>query len=104
VRWLILFLLFLQFVCKYKSKRTIEIGPRRAKVIVKIANKETQKNQYWRKRSPQHETASFQFERSQLRVTGRNNFQNLASSLLTGGSAGESSAADADCTLGLRHC
>ena len=41
-------------------------------------------------------SANFQFERSKVKVTGRKNPQNLASCLLTGGSA--------DCTLGLRHC
>ena len=48
--------------------------------------------------------ANFQFERSKVKVTGRKNLQNLASSVLTGGSAGGSSVASAYCTLGLRHC
>jgi len=49
-------------------------------------------------------SASFHFERSKVKVTGRKNVKNLASSLLTGGSAGESSATGADCTLDQRHC
>jgi len=40
--------------------------------------------------------ANFQFERSEVKVTVHKNLQNLASCLLTGGSAGGSSA---DCTL-----
>jgi len=40
--------------------------------------------------------ASFQFERSKIKVTGHKNLKNLVSSLLTGDSAGRSSAAGAD--------
>jgi len=49
-------------------------------------------------------SASFQFGRSKVKVTGRKNLKNLASCLLTGGSAGGSSAAGDDCIRGLRHC
>ena len=54
-------------------------------------------------------SANYQFERSKVKVTGRKNLQNLAPSLLTGGSAGGSSMAGADCTrlmplLGLLCC
>jgi len=49
-------------------------------------------------------STNFQFERSKVKVTGGKNVQNLALSLVMGGSTGGSCAADADCTFGVRHC